>query len=123
MFLRYNLYTIIWAVLILVLILLPSRHLPEFQAPSLISYDKFAHAFVFSVLVLLMIAGFIKQYTYPQLRNNPVRFSLFISISYALVLEIAQGLSSGRTVELYDGIANVVGCFMGYGLFYIIYEF
>lgn len=122
MFLRYNLYTIIWAIFILILVLLPGRHLPEFNTPSLISYDKLAHAFVFSVLVLLMMVGFIKQSTYPLLRNYPARYSLIISISYALVLEITQGLSTGRTVELYDGVANVIGCFIGYGIFHIIYK-
>lgn len=122
MFLRFNLPTILWAVFILVLILLPSQQLPEIENNTLISFDKLAHAFVFAVLVLLMIVGFIKQSVYPVLRNNAVSYSLYISIAYAIILEVTQLLASGRMVELYDGIANIAGCLLGFGLFYTIYR-
>lgn len=122
MFLRYNLYTIIWACLILVLVLLPGQYMPKLNSGSLVSVDKLAHVFIFCVLVLLMIVGFAKQSAYPILRNKAVGYALKISVAYALVLEVTQGLSTGRMVELYDGIANVVGCFLGYGLFYVLYK-
>lgn len=122
MFFRYNLLTILWAVFILVLILLPSQQLPKVDTHALLSIDKLAHAFVFSVLVLLMIVGFTKQSTYKGLRNNAVQYALYISIGYGIILEITQLLSSGRMVELYDGIANVVGCILGFGFFYVVYR-
>ncbi len=122
MFLRYNFYTILWALLIMVLVLMPGQYMPKVKTDSLISVDKLAHAFVFCVLVLLMIVGFTKQYTYTLLRNNAVKYTLFISLSFAILLEITQGLSPGRMLEWYDGIANMTGCLMGYGLFYIIYK-
>ncbi len=121
MFLRYNLLTILWAIFILFLVLLPGQHLPEL-APTLLSIDKLAHAFVFCVLVLLMIVGFIKQSAFTGLRNNAIRNSLKISVAYAFVLEITQSLSNGREVDVYDGVANIVGCLLGYGLFYVIYK-
>lgn len=114
--------TILWAVFILILILLPSQELPEIENNSLLSLDKLAHTFVFAVLVLLMIVGFIKQSTYPVIRNNAVQYALYISIVYSVILEITQLLSSGRMVELYDGIANIVGCLLGFGIFYVIYR-
>lgn len=122
MFFRYNALTIVWAIFILILILLPSQQLPEIETYSLLSLDKLAHAFVFAVLVFLMIVGFIKQSTYPALRNNAIPYALCISMGYAIVLEITQLLSSGRMVELYDGIANIVGCGLGFGLFYAVYR-
>lgn len=122
MFLRYNVYTIFWAVFILFLVLIPGRYLPEVNTTSFLKPDKIAHIFIFCVLVFLMIVGFVKQSTYPVLRNNAVSYALKISVVYALTLEITQLWSAGRMVDLYDGIANIVGCLLGYGLFYVVYR-
>ncbi|WP_445223449.1 VanZ family protein [Catalinimonas locisalis] len=122
MFLRFNFYTIVWALLILALILLPGQQMPEISVEFFLSIDKLAHAFVFCVLVLLMIVGFTKQFRYPALRNNAVRYSLIISTIYAVTLEILQFLSSERMVEFLDATANLVGCISGYLIFLAIYR-
>lgn len=122
MFLRFNLLTILWAVVILVLILLPSQDLPKIEGETLISFDKLAHGGVFFILVFLMIIGFIKQSTYPKLRHSAIKYALTISICYSLVLEGAQLLSEGRMVDLYDGIANIIGCVSGFVFFCVVYR-
>lgn len=106
---------------ILGLILLPSREMPELGT-KLISPDKLAHTFVFAVLALLMVIGFSKQTVYRKLRNKAARYALVLSIAYASLLEFGQIFSDGRMVDGYDAIANTTGCFIGYGLFFAIYK-
>ena len=120
MFLKYNLYTIVWALVILLLVLMPGAQMAK--ADVMFSFDKLAHAFVFFVLVFLMIVGFTKQHTFPLLRSGAVKYTLLISISYALMLEAGQLLVTGRMVEVYDAISNVSGCVLGYGFFYVVYK-
>lgn len=86
------------------------------------SIDKLAHAFVFCMLVLLMIIGFIKQSRYSWLRTNAVKYSLIISLACAIILEILQFLSTARMVEFFDAGANIVGCVSGWLLFLAIYK-
>ena len=120
MFLKYNLYTIVWAIVIFILVLIPGAQMAK--ADVIFSFDKIAHGFVFCVLVFLMIIGFTKQHTFASLRSGSVKYALLVSIAYALMLEAGQLLVSGRMVELYDATANVSGCLLGYGLFYVVYK-
>lgn len=121
MFWRFNVYTLVWMLVILTLILLPSRQMPQLGT-SLFSPDKIAHTFVFAVLVLLMIIGFSKQSTYPHLRNKAARYALILSIGYASLLEGTQIFSEGRTIDVYDAVANTLGCIVGYASFFAIYK-
>lgn len=120
MFLKFNLYTIVWAIIILLLVLMPGAQMAK--ADVMFSFDKMAHAFVFCILVFLMIIGFAKQNTFASLRSEPAKYALLISLAYALVLEAGQLLVSGRMVEVYDALANIIGCFIGYGFFYVVYK-
>lgn len=90
---------------------------------NLLSFDKVAHFFIFGVLVFLMIIGLSKQYRYLFLRNKAVQISLAIGIAYGIIIEIIQQFIPGREFEVADIVANTIGCFMGYGLFYVIYKF
>ena len=122
MFFRFNFFTIIWAIVILFLVLMPGQQMPKISGDYLLSIDKLAHAFVFCILVLLMIVGFTKQHRFPRLRTKAVTYSLVISIAYGLILEIMQLLSSARMVELLDAGANIAGCISGWLLFLLIYR-
>ena len=74
MFLRYNLFTIIWAIVIFLLILMPGEKIPDTDA--FFSFDKIAHTVVFCILTFLMIIGFSKQFKYEKLKNTPVKYSV-----------------------------------------------
>ena len=121
MFWRFNLYTLLWMIFILILIVLPGQHMPS-TGTNLFNPDKIVHAAVFAVLVLLMTIGFSKQRTYHQLRNKAAVYALIISVGYASVLEGAQIFSEDRTIDIYDAIANTVGCVIGYIAFFAIYR-
>jgi uncharacterized membrane protein len=122
MFLRYNTLGIGWALFILLLCSAPGDQLPEFGLFELLSFDKFVHAFLFAVQVLVLIVGFRRQYTWYILRYH-ARAAAFISgLMFGIIIEILQLLVfSGRSFDYYDVLANGVGCFLGIGLFSLIY--
>jgi len=119
-FLRYNLFTIIWAGIIFLLILMPGQQFPEIG--DLFSFDKLAHSGVFAILVLLMIIGFSKQYTFQIFREQPIRYSVLISLIYASFLELGQSLIPDRYANFYDMAFNILGVGLGYIIFLIIYK-
>lgn len=120
MFLRYNLFTIIWAGIILLLILMPGQQFPELG--NLFSFDKLAHTGVFAILVLLMIIGFTKQQKFSKLREKPIKYSLLISLFYASILELSQSLIPDRYANFYDMAFNILGVLVGYIFFLLIYK-
>ena len=123
MFFRYNLFAIVWACVIFMLILMPGNNMPDTNIWDVLTFDKFAHFFVFAVLVFLLVIGFTKQHTYIWLKFNAVKSALAISIGYSLLLETGQSLVPDRTFDLVDMLANTIGCFLGSLLFYFVYKF
>jgi len=123
MFLRYNFYTICWAILMLLLTIATKGDLPKMNQWDLLSFDKFAHFTQFCILIFLMIVGFHKQHTFSALRYRPIQISLVICLVYAIILEILQLLlATGRSFDITDAIANILGCFGGLLIFYLIYK-
>ncbi len=120
-FVRYNAYTLVWALLIAVLVLLPGQNLPKLE-DSLFSIDKLVHAFLFAGLAFLMIVGFIKQSAYSALRNKALPYAFILSISYAILVEALQLFSPERMFEILDMIANLSGVFAGFILFFVLYK-
>lgn len=102
---------LIWALIILVLSTMPSVQLPE----NLISPDKFAHAFVYGVLVILILYGLKKTNILTQ-KNTWL--TILSSASYGCLMEIIQyAFFPDRTFELGDNLANITGCFLGWLVF------
>lgn len=122
MILRYNLFTILWAAMILLTTLLPSSSMPSFSIWELFSFDSFAHAFLFGILTFLMIVGLTKQFTYLRLRHYAIRTSLFASFMFGIFIELLQHFFIyGRQGDILDVIANTIGCLLGIVLFKWVY--
>jgi VanZ family protein len=119
MFLKYNLFGISWSVLILILTLLPGSDMPK---TDLLSFDKIAHLGIFSVLVILLIIGFKKQYDFRFLKTNAEKAALGLALIYGVVIEVLQIFVPGRGFEWFDVLANAMGIGLGYGIFYFIYK-
>lgn len=122
MFLKYNVFGMLWALFILALTAAPGFAMPETVSWNLLSFDKFAHLMVFALLTLLLIIGFKKQYTFINFKNNAVLLALIISAVYGILIEIAQSLIPGRSIEFADLIADFGGAFAGWGIFYLVYK-
>ncbi|WP_276498838.1 VanZ family protein [Pontibacter litorisediminis] len=109
--------------MILLTTLLPSTSLPaSLSIWELLSFDSFAHAFMFCVLCFLMTVGMSKQFTFPRVKNYAVRSSLFISTCFGISIELMQHFFIyGRQGDIIDVLANTIGCLLGILLFKLIY--
>lgn len=101
----------IWALFIAFLCGLPGKDIPHISFLELLSFDKFVHASVFFVLVVLIHNAARKT---PN-RRNALVYALCLSIPYGGVLEILQQeLFEDRTADLFDFIANTIGCLLAW---------
>lgn len=100
--------------------IMPGQSMPTMN--YFFSFDKFAHAFVFAIQVLLLIVSFTKQYSSQFFRENAVFLGISLTVIYAVGIEFLQSLIPGRSLEFMDIVADAAGCFIGYFLFYIIYK-
>jgi glycopeptide antibiotics resistance protein len=121
---NYKALTVLWALVILVLTLLPSQNLPKTPDWTTISFDKAAHAGVFAVLMFLMTAAFVQQQKIRFLHKHPVWSALGFSILFGIGIELLQTvLGWGREGSLLDVVSNTIGCLFGIGAFYLGRQF
>ena len=113
MFLKHTKWAMLWALLILILCGIPGRDIPHISFLELLSFDKFVHAGIFFVLMLLASRGFTLQTTFNKVHQNPKMIALLICVAYGGLLEIMQGtIFEERSADIYDFIANSFGCVM-----------
>ena len=102
---------IIWALFIAFLCGLPGKDIPHISFLELLSFDKFIHASIFLVLVILIYRATRKTSN----RKNAMVYALCLSIPYGGILEIMQQeLFEDRTADLFDFIANTIGCLVAW---------
>lgn len=107
--------TISWALVILVLCAIPGRDLANISWLVLLAFDKWVHAGIFFVLILLFLRANVLEL---QSRVIIARWGLAAAIGYGGVLEVMQGaLFDERTADVYDFIANTFGAVLGFVLF------
>jgi VanZ family protein len=118
MFIKQMKWAMLWALIILILCGMPGKDIPHISFLELLSFDKFVHAGIFFVLTLLTVRGFLMQTKYDALKNSPKLIAATICIAYGGALEIMQGtICEGRSTDIFDFIANSVGCMLGIGLY------
>jgi VanZ family protein len=117
-FLKYNLWAILWGFLIIALTALPGKSFPKLpDFLDLFHPDKLIHVFIFGVYVFLQIRGLSAQPVYPTLSRNAVVITMLIGLSLGAGTEILQDVYVPRRFgSIYDFIANVAGCFVGWGI-------
>ena len=103
----------LWALIILILCGIPGRDIPHISFLELLSFDKFVHASIFFVFALLLIRGLSLQTTFEKLNQRPKMIAPLFCILYGGLMEIMQGtLFEGRSADIFDFIANSVGCML-----------
>ena len=118
MFFRYNLPALLWALFILFITLIPGQYIPPASIWDFASFDKVVHFGVFAILIVLLALGFIKQYRFNIFRSKAITIAFSISIPYGIFLEMIQGLwLDDRYFDVYDVIANAIGCILGIIIF------
>ena len=105
---------IAWAILILILSSGPGIPLPSHWW-DLFSPDKFGHAFVYGVLVLLTLRAFQSG---GQWSTPTVWVTVLGSDLYGIAMEVMQWtFFPGRYFEVLDIIANIIGAILGWFLY------
>ena len=119
MLFRFNKFTIAWALIILVLTIVPGTSNANIESSFT---DKIVHFVLFAILSLLMIVGLSKQSVSVNLRHNAVKFGIITSVGYGIVIELIQILLPYRSFSAKDILFDALGALFGYGLFYVIYK-
>lgn len=114
MFFKHMKWSVLWALIILILCGIPGRDIPHISFLELLEFDKFVHAGIFLILFFFTARGFIVQSSYPRIQRQPKLIALVICIIYGGALEIMQEtFFQGRSADIYDFIANSFGSIMG----------
>ncbi len=99
-----------WALLILVLCLMPGAALPAWHWADLFSLDKLVHAALFAVLALLTLKAM-----HPGPTPRQARVALALLLAYGGSLEAMQMLTAlGRRGDWNDVAANALGALCGW---------
>lgn len=110
MFIRHCLPAFIWAGFIFLMCGIPGNEFPDLSFWELLTFDKAAHIFVFSVLSLLLITSFLKQYRFARLRSNAVLAAVLVSFGYGWMIEgMQEWIFQDRSSDMMDAIANSIG--------------
>jgi VanZ family protein len=111
MFFKNTYPALLWALFIAILCGIPGKDIPHISFLELLSFDKFVHAALFFVLVILLSKAFQKSSAFSFFYLHPYSSSAIICIAYGGLLEILQGLIFiDRSADIYDFIANTFGC-------------
>jgi VanZ family protein len=114
MFFKNTKWALLWAMFILILCGIPGRDIPHISFLELVSVDKFVHAGMFFVLQVLLIRGITLQTNYSSLQRNTKVSAVLSCIIYGGLLELMQDVVfADRSADLFDFIANSVGCISG----------
>ena len=111
MFLKHTKWALLWALMILILCGIPGKDVPEV---SIVNFDKFVHASLFFVLLLLTVRGFSLQTDVAILHNSPKITAFILCVIYGGTIELMQGaFFIDRTADINDFVANSFGCLVG----------
>src|ERR1700739_3983396 len=103
MFLKYNKWALLWALIIFVLCVIPGKDIPHVTFLELLSFDKLVHAGIFFGLISLTIRGFLLQTNFTRLQQSARSIAFVICVIYGGSLEVIQGaFCQGRTASVYD---------------------
>jgi VanZ family protein len=110
-YLKYNWPSILWAAFILVLCMMPGRHIPHVRIPN---FDKVVHFSLYLIFAILTYWGWQKQnYLIALHAQTTIKVIVLLSL-YGYTIELMQGwLTTDRSYDIYDALANVCGAIVG----------
>jgi VanZ family protein len=105
-FIRFYMPAIVWFVVIYTLSSLPGSAFPIITIPY---SDKIVHIVIFFIFCALIDRAIMHQTAFPRLVNFHLYLSLAVVILYGFGDEFHQSFIPGRTADLFDATADVVG--------------
>ena len=106
---------VLWTLIIGVLMLTPGNYIPKISSfLDWLGPDKLVHLFLFGTYTYLWSEGFHKQLKSRLLQGYPLLFSFIFGMIFATFTELMQAhIISGRNGNVYDFLANALGCALG----------
>ena len=106
-FWKYNIYWVLWLLLISYLSNKPSSELPKISLLAFEHADKLVHAVFYFTLCTLCVYGFKRQQVFQKLQTSAVSISFFFSVIWGTLMEITQlTIFTYRSAEWADFFAN-----------------
>lgn len=102
---------IAWFFIVLVLICMPGKDLPGNSFLEMINFDKMVHAGIFGLMVILFVRPIaMSNISATEKRKYYIQITIF-TILWGLATEFIQKyLVTGRDFDLWDFVADAVGC-------------
>lgn len=109
-------WAVLWALLILVLTLMPVSDVPRWTWADAIFLDKFVHAFLFGMQCLLL--GLALASGRPQQPPQALfAWAMLAAGVYGGLIELVQqAMGQGRHGDVLDLLADVAGALAGYAV-------
>lgn len=118
MFLRHNIFSILFLAILLIGCLLPGNSLPNAETQNL---DKVLHVILFLCFTFCSLVGCVKQSQYPMLHYFALKYVTLFSVLLTLWIEVVQHLFIPRRgFEMLDIVADLAGIFLAVILFFIV---
>lgn len=113
---------LLWTIIIGVLTLVPGNYIPKVSSfLDWLSPDKLAHLFLFGIYTLLLCVGFSRQLKSSLISRYPMIISFGTGMVFAFFTEMMQAyVVPGRNGNVYDFLADTLGCFLGLIIWKII---
>lgn len=105
-FVRYQLPAVVWTAFVFVLSSLPGSAFPEIK---IWNADKLVHTGLFFVLCWLVHRALWFQSKSRFLKYRSVGLAFLFVALYGVLDEFHQGFIPGRTLDIYDALADVMG--------------
>lgn len=103
-----------WLIFVTILLCTPGSRLPKLDWSNKIWLDKWAHIFLFFVLVILWCRVYLLNKARTDLKK-PFTTILILSVIYGVIMEIIQHyLIPFRSFDYGDMIADAIGSAAGY---------
>ena len=113
---------ILWLVVVLILVMIPGKQLPESEFLFEIDFDKFVHVGIFGLLAILFSWPFYNT-TIPK--NKKILYFIIIALStsaFGYITELMQKYwAQGRSYSLMDWLADsggALGAFIFCSIFF-----
>lgn len=113
--------SILWAIIMLVVFLLPANNLSG--APSLPFLSESVHIIMFTALAWFLVQEQVKtnQRSNPSKRNYTI--TLILSLFFGMFIEFLQEVSNlGRTAEIKDVLFDLGGILLSFGILFLFYR-
>ena len=113
-------YTIIWALIILILSVLPTSDPGDIG--SIPNIDKLAHIFFYATLAYMVSRDFRYNQNKPKQLLKYFPQVLLYTLAYGIFIEFVQLLLPYRSFEFMDILANAIGASCGLVIFFLFYH-